>query len=208
MNTFVTVGWVRGVSSWQPITRLSKGGLPALENVALWVGDGQIVAMVTDRFRMIYSSIPGFWESSPAEKPYLVPMDVFTRFVTASKGSGDKDKVTLRLEDDVVEFVDERTGTTISSACVVGQYPDIRGWVAKWTAATTVSSNATWNMKLLADVVKFADPATGVVTAAKRDVAWNVTAGDADAHSGAYRFDQGSPDTFAMYVMPVNRAVK
>jgi hypothetical protein len=58
-------------------------------------------------------------------------------------------------------------------------------------------------MKRLADLHKFADPAVGVVTAARRDYAWNATAGNPEAYSKAWRFDQGSPDTFAVFVMPM-----
>ena len=208
MELNMNVGWVRGVSSWQPVTKLSKGALPALENVAVWVSDGTVTAMATDRYRMVYSltrDVPGAVDAG--SKPFLIPMDTFTRFVAATKHLQNGNKLLLSFADDEVSF-DDNAGIRVVSPAIPGQYPKIQEWVASWVPASTVKNEATWNMKLLADIVKFCDPAHGLITAAKRDSSWDVTAGDPDVHSGAFRFDQGSPDTFAVWVMPVKRAVK
>jgi hypothetical protein len=200
----VDVKYARAIGSWSPIIqKTDKGSL--LGNVALWPGDGSLTTMVTDRYRMIYSNVPLSDVVDPVDKPLLVPMDLFTRFVAACKALPDNAPVQIYFDDRNVWLAVPGSGVSLSESLTGGSFPDLVGWVASWVVAkNNVAPNFRWEMKRLADLHKFADPAAGVVTAARRDYGWNATVGDGDFHSAAWRFDQGSPDTFAVYVMPMN----
>lgn len=209
MEFVVDNAWVRGVASWQPVTKLGGKDLSTFSCIAIWVTDNTVTAMVTDKFRMVFSRVEvSVYAPNEDGTPYLIPMDVFARFVTANKGAPDRRVVMVQVTDGTITVSDEVSGVSVSDKQPGNTYPKILDWVDNWQPAKQIENNAYWNMVLLADVYKFADPADGVPTAAKRDVAWNVTGGDSEVHSSAFRFDKGSPETFAVWVMPMKRPVR
>jgi hypothetical protein len=61
----------------------------------------------------------------------------------------------------------------------------------------------TFNLNLVADVVKFANPREGVLTAARRDNMWDGVRGGSSG--GTWRFDKGNPETFGVLIQSPKR---
>jgi hypothetical protein len=189
MTIIVDAKYVRAVATWLPLCK-ANDKFTSLSKVALWAGEGSLTTMVTDRYRMIHSVVPLPNVTETNEKPILIGMDLFTRFVAAAKTLPDNSPVTIEVGANSV-WLTTTSGLTLSDEVSSASYPDLPGWVEKWhRAENNVAPNFKWEMKRLADLHKLADPNVGVVTAARRDYAWSVTCGDAEALSSAWRFDQ------------------
>ena len=191
------MGFVRAVASWQPITKNAAGNM-ALENIAIMIDGDEILVMATDRYRAIYARVtPTHMDKWEGKK--LFPISVFTDAVTVHKTIRDQEVVVFDMPNDTSSFTVTVVGKILEYATPMSSFPALENLLADWKRVETWPNDKKMNMKLLADLTKFADPNEGVVTAAKRDYGWIMSLGE----SSAIRFHQGNIERFGILVMPM-----
>ena len=189
------MGFVRAIASWQPITKNASGSL-SLENIAMMDDGGDILITATDRYRLIYARVrPTHMETWEGKK--LFPMSVFTDSVTMNKTIKDFERVVFDMPDDETTYTVTIAGKMVTYDTPTASYPKLEDLLSDWKSAETWPNDNKLNMKLLADLSKFADPNVGVATAAKRDYGWIMTLGE----TRAIRFHQGNMDQFGVLFM-------
>jgi hypothetical protein len=196
MKITTDMAFVRSIATWQPITKNAGTGPGVLENVAIMEdGAGTLLVMATDRFRLIYARyVPNGLEQFDGKK--LIPMTIFSDMVATNKTLKDYAEV-------VFEFSEEKLSVTVGGGvrteydAVRLQYPALENILQEFVADNTWPNDFKINMKLLADLPKFANPNVGVTTAAKRDYGWISTLGV----NRAIRFHQGDMYRFGVVIM-------
>jgi hypothetical protein len=195
----VDMKWIRAVATWQPVTK-NVDNTFVLEGVNVMVEGDSVIATVTDRYRIVYSVSPNAGDTTVTGVNVIVPMSMIVSFATANKNIDNGMPVTIEVVENVTRI--SCFGAVISGDTVRGQYPRTYSLVQEWQP-TDEGGGVMFNMKLLADVVKFANPIEGVVTAARRDDKWNATRGGSSG--GTWRFDKGNPDVFGVIVQSPKR---
>jgi hypothetical protein len=191
--------WIRGVATWQPIAK-NVDGAPVLHGVNVLIEGAELVASVTDRYRIVYSVTPNAGDTTVTGVNVIVPMSMIVSFAAANKRVEDGYPITIVVEDDMTTI--SGAGSVLSGGTIRGTFPKVYSLVQEWQP-TDDGGVATFNMNLLADVVKFANPREGVVTAARRDNMWDGLRGGSSG--GTWRFDKGSPETFGVLVQSPKR---
>ena len=195
----VDMKWIRGVATWQPIAK-NVDGAPVLHGVNVLIEGAELVASVTDRYRIVYSVTPNAGDTTVTGVNVIVPMSMIVSFAAANKRVEDGYPITIVVEDDMTTI--SGAGSVLSGGTIRGTFPKVYSLVQEWQP-TDDGGVATFNMNLLADVVKFANPREGVVTAARRDNMWDGLRGGSSG--GTWRFDKGSPETFGVLVQSPKR---
>lgn len=194
----VDLRFMRGVASWQPVTKKAKG-VPALEKISFEVADGKLTACVTDRYRIVYSVS----NNAGDNETMVIPMAVIVQYVASVKHIKDDGvAVTVEVTDGTV--VISGGGSTVSgSNPISGNYPNIMKLVAGFQADEKTDNNVWFNMAMLADVVKFNDPLLSA-TDNKNGEAWRFRQRVALDTSSVvpYLLDRGSPETFGVLFQP------
>jgi len=196
----VDMKWIRAVATWQPIAKLTGNSAPVLECVNIMIDGAELVASVTDRYRIVYSVVPNAGDTSVTGVNVIVPMSMIVSFAAANKSIVNDMPVTIEVTDNVTRI--SCYGAVMSGDTVRGTFPKVYSLVQEWQP-TDDGGVATFNMNLLADVVKFANPREGVMTAARRDNMWDGVRGGNSG--GTWRFDKGSPETFGVLVQSPKR---
>jgi hypothetical protein len=196
----VDMKWVRAVGTWQPITKNTGGNYPVLEGVNVMVNGSDIVATVTDRYRIVYSVVPNAGDTTVTDVNVIVPMTMLVSFAAANKNVEDRYPVTIEVSDDMTTI--SAAGAVLSGQTIRGQYPKVYSLAQEWQPSDD-GGVAMFNMKLVADVVKFANPIEGVLTAARRDDTWNSVRGG--TNGTVWRFDKGTPETFGVLIQSPKR---
>ena len=199
----VDMKWVRAVATWQPVTKLTGGAAPVLEGVNVLVNGNEIVTTVTDRYRIVYSVTPNAGDTTVTDVNVIVPMSMIVSFAAGNKTVVNDMPVTIDVTDEVTTI--SANGAVVSGYGIRGQYPRVWQLAQEWQPNDT-GDTITFNMNLLADVVKFANPREGVVSAARRDNMWDCVRGG--TNGGTWRFDKGNPDTFGVIVQSPKRAIR
>lgn len=192
------MGFVRAIATWQPITKLAAGNA-ALENVMVMCdGDGDILLAVTDRYRLLYARVtPGHMETWDGKK--LIPMKDVTDTVLLNKTLRDHETVVFDMADNEATYTITVGQKTVTYDVVGSTYPALENLLNNWVRVDTWPNDTKLNMKLLADLHKFANPNEGVTTAAKRESGWTMTVGE----SKAIRFHQGNMERFGVLFQPM-----
>lgn len=191
----VDMKWIRAVATWQPITKNTGGNSPILEGVNVAVNGTEIVTTVTDRYRIVYAVTENTGDVSVSNVNVIVPMSMIVSFAAGNKNVVDDMPVVIEVTDDDTTI--SSNGSMMSGATIRGQYPRVWQLVQEWQPNDT-GDTITFNMKLLADVVKFANPREGVPTAARRNNLWDSVRGGTSGKT--WRFDTGNPDVFGVVI--------
>jgi hypothetical protein len=196
----VDMKWIRAVGTWQPITKNTGGNSPVLEGVNIMIDGDTIIATVTDRYRIIYSVVPNAGDMTVTDVNVVVPMSMLVSFAAANKNIDDGYPVTIDVNDYMTTFT---CGEIVMSGQTIrGQYPKVYALAQEWQPSVD-GGVAMFNMKLVADVVKFANPIEGVLTAARRNDTWDSVRGG--ANGTVWRFDKGTPETFGVLIQSPKR---
>jgi len=189
------MAFVRALASWQPITKNASGSL-ALENIAMIIDGNDILITATDRYRLIYARVtPVHMERWQGKK--LFPMIVFTNAVRMNTKLADQVAVVFDMPDDATSYTVTIAGQTVTYDTPTALFPALENLLNEWKRVETWPNDNKLNMKLLADLPKFANPNVGVETAAKREYCWTMTIGE----SRAIRFHQGNMERFGLLFM-------
>lgn len=191
----VDMKWIRAVATWQPVVKNVGGNAPVLEGVNVMVNGGEIVTTVTDRYRIVYAVTENMGDTSVTDVNVVVPMSLIVSFATGNKNMVNDMPVTIDVNDETTTI--SAIGAIISGNTIRGQYPRVWQLVQEWQPNDT-GDTITLNMKLLADVVKFANPREGVPTAARRNNLWDCVRGGMSGKT--WRFDTGNPDVFGVVI--------
>lgn len=196
MSKFETnMGFVRAIASWQPITKNASGSA-SLEHIAMMIDGNDILITATDRYRLVYARVcPEHMETWEGKK--LFPMSVFTDAVTMNKTIKEHERVVFDMPDDETTYTVTIAGKTVTYDTPMASFPALENLLNDWKRVETWPNDNKLNMKLLADLSKFADPNVGVATAAKRDYGWIMSLGE----TRAIRFHQGDMDRFGVLFM-------
>lgn len=187
MQLEISLYRLRGIATWQPVTKLAGDRVPALESVQFYIEDGKVSACVTDRFRIVYHR---FETDSTEHGAILVPMSLIVQFLTAVKSEkNDIAQVTIEHDGERVSLKlrDTEVGTSVHHS----SYPAVMSLVDAFTVAEDGDSTMRWNMKLMADIVKFADPSNPM----NKDTGWTM---EKNGVATSYRFHKGFPGSFGV----------
>lgn len=193
----VDVRFMRGVATWQPITKLNKN-VAALECVSLVVADNKLSAFVTDRFRVVYSVT----EYSGDDETITMPMSLVVQFVSGVKQlKSDNNPVTIENLDGTVTI--SGGGVTVSGVAFTGHYPNVMSLVQGFEPAIETNNTVWFDMARMGDVVKFHDPSLSL-TENKNNVVWRFRQRNNPNDKGfaPWLLDKGSPDSFGVLIQP------
>ena len=198
----VDMKWVRAVGTWQPVTK-NVDGAPVLEGVNVLVNGGDIVATVTDRYRIVYSVVPNAGDTTVTDVNVIVPMSMLVSFAAANKNVEDRYPVTIEVSDDMTTVT--CGGAVMSGQTIRGLYPKVYSLAQEWQPSDE-GGMVLFNMKLVADVLKFANPLEGVLTAARRNDTWDSVRGG--TNGTVWRFDKGTPEKFGVLIQSPKRGMR
>lgn len=190
------VDFVRGVASWKPITDKGGKSLPALGMVSFTIKDGKLQVAVTDKYRLVYAVTNHGFSGGVVSGSYLVPMSLFVSFVNATKHLNGGLAVEFHFDNGNVTL--NSGGITMSEELYRGNYPNVSGLFDSWQPATD-GGELLFDMGLVSDVVKLANPFERFVTVGKRNNSWRMLRGSV---STAVRFDRGNAEVFGVLVQP------
>lgn len=190
------IDFVRGVASWKPITDKGGKSLPALGMVSFTINDGKLKVAVTDKYRLVYAVTNNGFSAGVVSGSYLAPMSLFVSFVNATKHLNGGLAVEFHFENDNVTM--NSGGITMSEELYRGAYPDVSAVFEKWQPASD-GGELFFDMGLVSDVLKIANPFERFVTVGKRNNSWRMVRGSV---STAVRFDRGNAEVFGVLIQP------
>lgn len=188
------IDFVRGIASWKPITDKGGKSLPALGMVSFTIKDGKLQVAVTDKYRLVYAVTNHGFSAGVVSGSYLVPMSLFVSFVNATKHLNGGLAVEFHFDNGNVTL--NSGGITMSEELYRGNYPNVSALFDSWQPATD-GGELLFDMGLVSDVVKLANPFERFVTVGKRNNSWRMVRGSV---STAVRFDRGNAEVFGVLV--------
>jgi DNA polymerase III sliding clamp (beta) subunit (PCNA family) len=154
--------------------------------------NGTVTVTATDKYRIAYSQ---FETDILEEGELLIPMSLIVQFLSAVKTvKNDSARVTIEEDGDrlTMKLWETEVGTTATKL----PYPKTVELYRNFTAAESTDNLVWFDMKKLADIVKFADPSN----TADKSTQWKLVK---HASNGSWMLSKDDSSRFGVLVQSV-----
>lgn len=202
----VSLSYLRSIASWKPFTLGVNEGAPVLMNVSFSMNDNNLVAVVTDRYRIVMRTdkIGGQLVNSVGDlgDGIQIPIALIIQFVTATKSEKTGRLVGIDIEVDVDTRNVTITGlrTTVSGTYYNGSFPKVVGLVEGWKLNDVPVNPVGFDVVRVGDFAKIISPDTGK----KYNTSWKFEQGASSypEKAGPYRLTNLDDENVVALLQP------